>query len=36
MASGRPAVYLGIPTAGRVTAEWDAAASELRIQRVSL
>ena len=36
MASGRPAGYLGIPAAGRVTAEWDAAASELRIQRVSL
>ena len=36
MASGRPAGYLGIATAGKVTAEWDAAASELRIQRVSL
>ena len=36
MASGRPAGYLGIPPAGRVTAEWDPAASELRVLRVSL
>jgi N-acetylglucosamine-6-phosphate deacetylase len=36
MASGRPAGYLGIPPAGRVTAEWDPAASELRILSVSL
>ena len=36
MASGRPAGYLGISPAGKVTAEWDAAASELRILRVSL
>ena len=36
MASGRPAGYLGIPPAGRVTAEWDRAASELRVLRVSL
>jgi len=34
MASTRPAGYLGIPTAGRVTAEWDEAASELQIVRV--
>jgi N-acetylglucosamine-6-phosphate deacetylase len=36
MASGRPAGYLGIPPAGRVTAEWDPVASELRVLRVSL
>jgi len=34
MASTRPAGYLGIPTAGRVTAEWDSAASALQIVRV--
>jgi N-acetylglucosamine-6-phosphate deacetylase len=34
MASTRPAEYLGIPTTGRVTAEWDAAASSFRVRRV--
>jgi N-acetylglucosamine-6-phosphate deacetylase len=36
MASKRPAGYLGISPAGKVTAEWDEAASELRVVRVSL
>jgi N-acetylglucosamine-6-phosphate deacetylase len=34
MASTRPAEYLGIGTAGRVVAEWDADASSLRVLRV--
>jgi N-acetylglucosamine-6-phosphate deacetylase len=34
MASTRPAQYLGIRTAGRVVAEWDADASSLRVLRV--
>jgi N-acetylglucosamine-6-phosphate deacetylase len=34
MASTRPAEYLGIPTAGKVVAEWDPAACVLRIERV--
>ncbi|HUL77424.1 MAG TPA: amidohydrolase family protein [Vicinamibacteria bacterium] len=34
MASTRPAGYLGIPPAGRVTAEWDPEGSALRILRV--
>jgi N-acetylglucosamine-6-phosphate deacetylase len=34
MASTRPARYLGIETAGRLAAEWDAAASRLRVLRV--
>jgi N-acetylglucosamine-6-phosphate deacetylase len=34
MASNRPAEYLGIRTAGRVVAEWDADASSLRVLRV--
>ncbi len=34
MASTRPAEYIGIPTAGRVFAEWDPQASTLRIERV--
>jgi N-acetylglucosamine-6-phosphate deacetylase len=35
MASTRPAAYLGIETAGRVIAEWDAAAFSLRVVRVA-
>ena len=35
MASTNPAGYLGLPTAGRVTAEWDAAAGRLHIRQVS-
>jgi N-acetylglucosamine-6-phosphate deacetylase len=35
MASTRPAEYVGIPTAGKVVAEWDAAACALRIERVA-
>jgi N-acetylglucosamine-6-phosphate deacetylase len=35
MASTRPAEYLGIPTAGRVVAEWDEATFELRILHVA-
>lgn len=35
MASTRPADYLGIPTAGKVVAEWDPAACVLRIERVT-
>jgi N-acetylglucosamine-6-phosphate deacetylase len=31
MASTQPAEYMGMKTAGRVVAEWDAAASGLRI-----
>jgi hypothetical protein len=34
MASTIPAGYLGTTTLGRVTAEWDAAASTLRILEV--
>jgi len=34
MASTRPAEYIGIPTAGKVVAEWDPAACVLRIERV--
>ncbi len=34
MASTRPAEYLGIPTAGKVVAEWDPAAFTLRVVRV--
>ncbi len=34
MASTRPARYLGIETAGTLTAEWDEAASQLRVLRV--
>jgi len=34
MASTRPAGYIGIPTAGKVHAEWDPQASTLRIERV--
>jgi N-acetylglucosamine-6-phosphate deacetylase len=36
MASTRPAEYIGIPTAGKVVAEWDPAACVLRIERVIL
>ncbi len=35
MASTRPAEYIGIPTAGKVVAEWDPAASALRVVRVT-
>ncbi len=35
MASTRPAEYVGIPTAGKVVAEWDPAAFTLRVVRVS-
>ena len=35
MASTRPATYIGIPTAGRVVAEWDPAAFTLRVVRVA-
>jgi len=35
MASTRPAEYIGIPTAGKVVAEWDPAASALRVVRVA-
>jgi N-acetylglucosamine-6-phosphate deacetylase len=35
MASTRPAEYLGVPTAGRLVAEWDPAASSLRVLRVA-
>ena len=35
MASGVPAEYLGIPTAGTVTAGWDADACQLRIESVA-
>jgi N-acetylglucosamine-6-phosphate deacetylase len=35
MASRRPAEYLGIPTAGKVVAEWDPVAFTLRVVRVS-
>jgi N-acetylglucosamine-6-phosphate deacetylase len=34
MASTRPAGYLGVPTAGKIAAEWDPAGCELRILRV--
>jgi N-acetylglucosamine-6-phosphate deacetylase len=34
MASTRPAEYLGLSPAGRVVAEWDAAACTLRVTRV--
>ena len=34
MASTRPADYLGIRTAGKVTAIWDATTSELRVERL--
>ncbi|MEO6239659.1 MAG: amidohydrolase family protein [Vicinamibacterales bacterium] len=36
MASTIPAHYLGTTTAGTVTADWDAAAGDLRIRAVSL
>jgi len=36
MASTRPAEYIGIATAGKVVAEWDAATSALRVERVVL
>jgi N-acetylglucosamine-6-phosphate deacetylase len=36
MASTRPAEYIGIPTAGKVVAEWDPAACVLRVRRVVL
>jgi hypothetical protein len=35
MASTRPAAYVGMETAGKVTAEWDAAAFALRVLRVA-
>jgi N-acetylglucosamine-6-phosphate deacetylase len=35
MASTRPAEYIGIPTAGKVMAEWDAAASVLSVLRIT-
>jgi N-acetylglucosamine-6-phosphate deacetylase len=35
MASTRPAGYIGIPTAGKVHAEWDPASFTLRIERVA-
>jgi len=35
MASTRPAEYLGIPTAGKVVAEWDPAAFSLQVLRVT-
>jgi N-acetylglucosamine-6-phosphate deacetylase len=34
MASTRPAEYLGIRTAGRVAAMWDATTCELRVERL--
>jgi N-acetylglucosamine-6-phosphate deacetylase len=34
MASSRPAAYLGLATAGRIVAEWDADACVLRVVRV--
>ena len=34
MASTRPAEYLGLPTAGKVVAEWDPAACTLRVVRI--
>ena len=34
MASTRPAAYLGLPTAGKVVAEWDPAASTLQVVRI--
>ena len=36
MASTRPAEYIGIPTAGKVVAEWDPAAFALRVLRVTV
>jgi N-acetylglucosamine-6-phosphate deacetylase len=36
MASTRPAEYVGIPTAGKVHAEWDPQAFTLRVERVVL
>ena len=36
MASTRPAEYVGVPTAGKVTAEWDSAAFSLRVLRVAV
>jgi N-acetylglucosamine-6-phosphate deacetylase len=35
MASTRPAEYVGIPTAGKVHAEWDPDAFTLRVERVA-
>jgi N-acetylglucosamine-6-phosphate deacetylase len=35
MASTRPAEYVGIPTAGKVVAEWDPVAFALRVVRVA-
>jgi N-acetylglucosamine-6-phosphate deacetylase len=35
MASTRPAEYIGIPTAGKVVAEWDPVACALHVQRVT-
>jgi N-acetylglucosamine-6-phosphate deacetylase len=34
MASTRPAAYVGVPTAGKVVAEWDPAAFTLRVVQV--
>jgi N-acetylglucosamine-6-phosphate deacetylase len=36
MASTRPAAYVGIPTAGKVVAEWDPAPFALRVVRVTV
>ena len=35
MASTIPATYLGMTTAGTVTADWEAASSELQIRSVN-
>jgi N-acetylglucosamine-6-phosphate deacetylase len=35
MGSTRPAEYVGIPTAGKIVAEWDPAACVLRVERVT-
>jgi N-acetylglucosamine-6-phosphate deacetylase len=35
LASAQPAGYLGVPTSGRVTANWDAAKCQLSILKVS-
>jgi hypothetical protein len=35
MASTRPAGYMGLPTAGKVVAEWDPAGFTLRVLRVT-
>jgi N-acetylglucosamine-6-phosphate deacetylase len=36
MASTRPAEYIGIPTTGKVVAQWDPGACALRVERVAL